>query len=116
MQENADTQAHSQTSDTILGEGSTKFFFTVVDRDGNEKSYEIHTDKETVGEALLELNLIAGDEGDYGLYVKTVDGVTADYDTDGEYWAFYVDNTYAQTGVDSTKVEEGKSYAFKVEK
>ena len=62
----------------------------VVDADGNETNFVVSTDKETVGDALLELNLIEGEEGDYGLYVKTVNGITADYDTDGTYWAFYV--------------------------
>ncbi len=49
-------------------------------------------------------------------YVKTVNGITADYDTDGTYWAFYVNGEYAMTGVDSTPVEDGAVYAFKVEK
>ena len=100
----------------VLGEGETKFLFTVVDKDGNETNYEIHTDKETVGEALLDLELIAGDEGEFGLYVKTVNGITADYDVDQTYWAFYVDGEYAMSGVDATAIEEGKSYALKVEK
>ena len=100
----------------VLGEGETKFLFTVVDKDGNETNYEIHTDKETVGEALLDLELIAGDEGEFGLYVKTVNGVTADYDVDQTYWAFYVNGEYAMSGVDATDIEDGVSYAFKVEK
>lgn len=101
---------------TVLGEGQTKFFFTVVDKDGNATEFEIHTDKEMVGEALLELNLIAGDEGAYGLYVKSVNGITADYDVDQTYWAFYVNDAYASSGVDVTPVEAGAKYAFKVEK
>lgn len=105
-----------QTEDNVLGEGKTEFTFTVVDKDGNETQFEIHTDKETVGEALLELDLIAGDEGEYGLYVKTVNGITADYDVDQTYWAFYVNDEYAQTGVDSTTITAGDSYSFKVEK
>ena len=48
--------------------------------------------------ALLALDLIAGEDSQYGLYVKTVNGITADYDTDGSYWAFYIDGEYAQTG------------------
>ena len=100
----------------VLGEGETMFLFTVVDKDGNETNFEIHTDKEIVGEALLDLELIAGDDGEFGLYVKTVNGITADYDVDQTYWAFYVDGEYAMSGVDATTVEEGMTYAFKVEK
>ncbi len=100
---------------TELGEGTSQFTFTVVDKDGGETQFIIHTDKETVGEALLELELIAGDESEYGLYVKTVNGITADYDTDGTYWAFYINDEYAPTGVDATAVTEGAVYAFRVE-
>lgn len=98
-----------------LGEGSKEFALTVTDKDGNETQFTIHTDKETVGEALQELNLIDGEEGEYGLYVKTVNGITADYDADGVYWAFYVNDEYAASGVDVTEIVEGDSYALKVE-
>lgn len=91
------------------------FKFVVVDADGNEKEFDITTDKKTVGEALLDEGLIEGEESEYGLYVKTVDGITADYDVDGTYWAFYIDGEYASTGVDSTDAVEGATYMFKVE-
>lgn len=106
----------TEASAIVLGEGNTKFMFVVIDADGNETDFEIHTDKETVGDALLEENLIAGDDSEYGLYVKTVNGITADYDTDQTYWAFYINDEYAATGVDSTPVIEGDTYSFKVEK
>ncbi len=99
----------------VLGEGENEFIFTVTDKDGKENKYEIHTDKTVVGDALLELDLIEGEDGDYGLYVKTVDGITVDYDTDGKYWAFYVNGEYASGGVDSTDITEGYTYSFKVE-
>lgn len=114
--EAADTDADTQTDVTVLGEGEKTIAFAVVDADGNETVFEIHTDGETVGEALLSLGLIAGDESDYGLYVKEVNGITADYDVDGTYWAFYVNGEYASTGVDQTTVTDGDSYSFKVEK
>ncbi len=100
---------------TVLGEGATKFTFTVTDLENKETTFEIHTDKKMVGEALMEHDLIAGDPGDYGLYVKTVNGVTVDYDTDGKYWAFYVNGEYGMTGVDVTEIEAGATYAFKAE-
>ena len=100
----------------VLGEGSTKFNFTVVDKQGNEITCEIHTDEKTVGAALLKLGVIEGEEGPYGLYVKKVNGITADYDVDSTYWAFYIDGEYGMTGVDVTEITAGSSYAFKVEK
>ena len=99
----------------VIGEGSTNFGFSVTFADGSEKSYSVYTDEENVGAALLGVELIAGEDSAYGLYVKTVDGQEADYDKDGHYWAFYIDGEYAMTGVDSTPIEDGKTYAFKYE-
>lgn len=97
-----------------IGEGKTSFTFEV--ENGDEKStFAVKTDKTTVGEALLELDLIAGDESDYGLY-KTVNGVTADYDKDGTYWALYINGEYATTGVDATEITDGAVYRFRIEK
>ena len=102
-------------TDNVVGEGNTSFEFTVVFVDGTSKTYTVKTDKTTVGEALLDAGLIAGEDSQYGLYVKTVDGVTHDYNADGKYWAFYVDGKYAPKGVDQTEIEEGKVYSFKAE-
>lgn len=114
-QEAAQTTAVT-TQTQVVGEGETKFAFTVVDKDGVETSFEVHTDKEMVGEALLDCGLIEGEAGAYGLYVKKVNGITADYDVDQTYWAFYINGEYAMTGVDVTAITEGDSYSFKVEK
>ena len=73
-------------------------------------TFTIKTDKDTVGAALLENNLIAGDESEYGLYVKVVNGITADYDVDQSYWSFYINGEYAMTGVDTTDIDETAVY------
>lgn len=99
----------------VVGEGDTNFVFSVVDVDGKETFFDVRTNKTTVGEALLDCELISGDMGDYGLYVKTVNGLTLDYDKDGKYWAFYVNGEYAATGVDMTNITSGEAYSFKAE-
>ena len=88
------------------------FVFKVVDLDGSEKSFDIKTDATTVGEALLAEKLIAGEVGDYGLMVDTVNGIKYDYNADGAYWAFYVNGEYAMSGVDSTDIVDGTTYSF----
>ena len=67
--------------DTEFGEGAKT---TVVEVNVNNQvvKFTIHTDKDTVGAALLEHDLIAGEDGAYGLYIKVVNGITADYDID----------------------------------
>lgn len=99
-----------------IGEGEKSFVTEVVDADGNTVRFTVQTNEKTVGEALQKLGVIDGEEGDYGLYIKTVNGITADYNKDGVYWAFYVDGEYAMTGADMTDVVDGTVYTFRVEK
>ena len=106
------TQATIPADVTVKGEGATSFYFNVTDLDGKVTKFLVKTDKTVVGDALLELGLIAGDPGPYGLYVKSVNGITADYDKDKSYWAFYVDGQYASTGVDATKITANAVYGF----
>ncbi len=101
---------------TVLGEGALQFNFNVVDGEGKVTKYVINTNNTVVGEALLDLGLIEGDEGDFGLYVKKVTGIEADYDKTGTYWAFYENGAYASAGVDQTTVVAGSTYEFRVEK
>ena len=100
----------------VIGTGATAITVEVQGADGKSVTFTVNTDEETVGAALLKLGVIAGEDSDYGLYVKTVNGITLDYDTDGMYWAFYINGEYAQTGVDATGVEDGAVYAFRAEK
>lgn len=106
----------ANTQSTSVGEGDTQFEFTVIDQNGAASQFIVSTDKKIVGEALIDVGLIKGEEGQYGLYVKTVNGITLDFDTDGKYWAFYVNGAYAMSGVDTTEIKTGDTYAFKAEK
>ena len=58
--------------------------------------------------------MIAGEESTYGLYVKTVNGLTVEYENGGKYWAFYVNGQYAPKGVDQTKINTSDIYSFEV--
>ena len=89
---------------TEKGEGATSFYFTVRNVDNTVTKFIIHTNKTTVGAALLELGLIEGEDSEYGLMVKSVNGILADWETEKAYWAFYINGEYAQTGVDSTQI------------
>lgn len=93
------------------------FLFEVISLDGTKKEFTVKYDSEkSVGEALVNEGLISGSNGQYGLMVETVDGQKYTYDEDKVYWAFYIDGEYAMTGVDSTPIEDGKTYCFKAEK
>ena len=110
------TPLSPQIEFTKIGEGDTEFQLTITHKDGKEVGYEVSTNETTVGAALLELELISGEDGDYGSYIKTVDGETLDFDRDGMYWAFYINGEYAMTGVDSTDIAKGDTYALRAEK
>jgi outer membrane lipopolysaccharide assembly protein LptE/RlpB len=104
-------QDATYVQDTELGEGS-KTLVVKVEVEENTVTFTIHTDAETVGQALLDLGLIAGEESQYGLYIKQVNGMTADYDIDQTYWAFYINGEYGMTGVDTTPIFESEVYSL----
>lgn len=83
---------------------------TVTDDKGEAKDFEIKTDADNLGDALVANGLVEGDVGDYGLYIKVVDGLRADYDLDGAYWAISKDGEYLMTGADSTPIADGEHY------
>lgn len=98
-------------------DGTVKeFTFTAFFPDGTHKTYELKSDMNTVGDVLIKEGIISGEKGAYGLYVKKVCDLTLDADKDKMYWAFYVNDSYATSGVDTTKIEEGFKYSFKAEK
>ena len=100
---------------TVLGAGAKSFELTIVDKEGAEHLYLIHTDEEMVGYALIEHKLIEGEQGQYGMYIQSVLGQVLDYETDGMYWAFYVNGEYAMTGVDQTPIQADTGYMLKAE-
>ena len=63
-----------------------------------------------MGDALVEHKLIEGEESQYGLMVLKVNGMTADYDIDQTYWAFYQNGEYMMSGVDSTAIVCGEYF------
>ncbi|MEE0840331.1 MAG: DUF4430 domain-containing protein [Acutalibacteraceae bacterium] len=102
-------------SDTTLGEGN-KTLTVEVSAGENEITLTIKTDKETVGDALLESKVVEGEDSEYGLFIKKVNGITADYNIDQSYWAFYVNGEYATSGVDSTNIDESAVYKLEYAK
>ena len=95
--------------DCELGKGAKTIEVELVVEE-NKITFTIHTDADTLGDALLEHGIINGEEGAYGLYVKMVNGIIADYDVDGSYWGFYQNGEYLMTGVDTTSIVGGEHF------
>ncbi len=91
-------------------EGMKSFTLTVVHADGTSKDLELKSDAEYLGEFLQEEGIITGEEGQYGLYIKEVDGEKAVYEEDNAYWAFYEGEEYALQGIDLTPITDGAVY------
>jgi flagellar basal body-associated protein FliL len=93
-------------------EGSKAITIEVIDNEAQSTEYEINTDAEYLRQAMEESGMeFSGTESEeYGMMVETVNGVTADYNADGAYWAFYVDGEYCSYGIDSQPVEDGQAY------
>ena len=97
------------TEDAELGEGSKTIEVELVVEE-HKVTFTIHTDAETLGEALEENLSIDAEEGAYGRYITMINGIYALYEVDGSYWAFYQSGEYLMTGVDSTNISGGEHF------
>ena len=92
-------------------EGVKEFTLEVVLADGTSTSHEIETDEEYLGAALLEEGLIAGSTSEYGLFVTTVNGITAN-DANQEWWCLTIGGEASMYGVDQVPVTDDGHYEF----
>ncbi len=73
----------------------------------NLTTLNIETTAETLYDALKEKDLIEGEKGQYGFFVTSVNGVTAD-GSDGTYWTFRdKDGEFFPTAVEATNIKDG---------
>ena len=81
-----------------------KFTVIVVHADGEEKTFNYETEGGNLGPVLVEKGLLGAADG--GLYT-TVDGVTADWNVDQSWWAFYIGEEMAAYGMDDAVIHDG---------
>lgn len=93
-------------------QGEKSVTVEVVDDTGSVTSYETDTDAEYLRQVLEEIEglEVTGQESDYGLMIESVNGVTADYNVNGAYWAVYVNGAYGNYGVDTQPVADKDVY------
>ena len=91
-------------------QGAKTITVEVVHDDGSSKEFTYHTDSEYLGEVLLAEGLVAGDQGEFGLYILTVDGENAIFEESGAYWALYQNGEMTTTGADTTPIQDGDSF------
>ena len=92
--------------------GAKEYSVTVIHSEGDQKVFLLDTDAEYLAEALLEAELIAGEEGAYGLTVITVDGEDAVWDTDNAYWCIWIGEEMATVGISEIPVYDGSAFTL----
>lgn len=101
-------------------EGSKAVVVEVVNDKGDVKTYNVKTDAEYLRGVMDELKASTdftyeGSDGEYGLYISSVNGLAAVYEDNGAYWALYVNGEYGQYGADQQPVNDGETYRFAYE-
>ena len=103
-----------QTFKPKAQQGSKSVVLTVVSSDESKKEYKTNSDVEFLQQLMDELETegftYAGNESSFGLMVDTVNGVTASFDEDGSYWAFFLNGEYATLGIAEQPVTDGDHF------
>ena len=100
-----------QTYKPEARQGSKTITVNIDHLAGEDKTYTISTDEEYLRGALEQEKLVSGSETEYGMWIQTVDGETAD-DAQQQWWGYDVNGTLAEYGVDSQVVTDGDVYDF----
>ena len=95
--------------------GSKSITIEVVDDRQETTAYQLQTEVEFLRQAMEEAEGLSfsGTESEYGMMVDTVNGLTADYNTDGAYWSFYINGDYCNYGIDSQPVLDGDMFSIR---
>lgn len=90
-------------------EGAKRITVQVVDAQNESREYTLETRQAYLRGALEERDLIQGEESAYGLFVKTVDGYTAD-ESKQEWWCFTRGGETLNAGVDTIPIADGDHF------
>lgn len=113
-QVNKEVDPSDKSTYSEIGTGARSFYLDIIFEE-HEKHYKISTGQSNVGPALEELGLVEGHNGEYGLFIESVEGEKHVYEEDGKYWAFYEEGQYAVKSIDRTPIKNEALYALRVE-
>jgi len=100
-----------------IKEGSKTITVEVVNDLGETTTYPHKTDAFFLIQALKEIDglTIEGDESEYGMFIKSINGLRAVYELDNAYWSVYVNGEYATQGVETQPVNDGDTFTLTYE-
>lgn len=90
-------------------EGEKTITVSVVDKDGASEEFTYQTDREFLGEVLQDEKLVEGEAGEFGLFITSVNGITAD-ESNQEWWCITKTGEQVNTSADQTPIADGESY------
>lgn len=77
--------------------------------DGSQETLTITTEQEYLGSALVDYGFIEGEVSEFGMFISSVRGITADPAKE-EWWCLTKGGEDIYTGVDSTPIEDGDAF------
>jgi hypothetical protein len=78
-----------------------------------KNTFQYKTEYEYLGQLLTEEGLISGTVSTFGLWIETVDGVTADPSKE-EWWMLTKAGVMTETGIDTTPVSDGDVFGLEL--
>ncbi len=111
--EAAEQPAESEPAEAPVAEAEAAHLTVTVTIGNVTETLAVATTEQTLGAALLKEGLISGSDGEFGLFVDTVNGHFAD-SAKNEYWVFTKGGEWVTTGVDSTPIADGESYEWSI--
>ena len=97
-------------TDTNPSGNKCYFSVMVTHADGSQKTFSyISEEGGKLGAFLEDQGLISSEGADPGMF-HTVDGEKADWNVNQSYWAFYLGEDYAMTGIYDTDIADGSVY------
>ena len=105
VEKTGDWENATHVRDMEFGKGAKTVTVKVTAGD-QTLTFTLKTDKETLGDALKEHDLIVEDNG----LVTTVNGIYADWDNGQWWWSFTKNGEMMMQGVNDTAIADGEQY------
>ena len=91
--------------------GNKTITVDITHKDGTTNTFEIATDAEYLREALEQMSLVSGTDGEFGMYILTMDGETVD-ESNQEWWGYTKSGEMVNYGIDTCPITDGDHYEF----
>lgn len=93
----------------VAEEGRKLLWVQVIHGDGSIADFDLNTTQNYLGPALVEAGVVEDNQSEYGLYILTADGETAD-ESAQEWWCITKGGEQLNTGADQTPIADGERY------